>query len=176
MIDSWWAGVRVSLVKCRVVLNPSHTTILLFSLRQSLSECEALAGWFSVNRRGESEFRVTEGAEMRASRVKANVRDTCCQVCVCACAYARMPVWMCVWLPYSPTINFKMPKSNCCSLLVLVLMLYFSLLSSLTDRGLKQIWRCSGTQGCLPNRKSPRSKSPTTPSSSQVCARLWVYD
>lgn len=158
----------VALVQREVILNPSHTDASLFAQWQSLSEQGGLADWFSVNIRGESEFRVTGGAEMRVTGVKAHVKDTYCQL------FMHMPANVCVFgsrQDNRPTVNFKMPQVQ---LLLQLLLLYFlpfmlTLLFFfsciiLTDRGLKWKWRCSEMQGCHQNKRSPPSKSQTMPS------------
>lgn len=174
MLNGPVSGLYLSNVKLfSIPVTQLHHSSVRGRVRQ---EFKALAGRFSVNRRRERQFGETGGPEMRVSQVKANVRGTGCQVCV------HMPVYMCVWLKYScskPTVNFKMPKSNCCSLLLHFFLYHFnSRLSSLNiflsppialpDSGLKKKWRCSGMQECPRNRKSQHLKSQTTPSSSQV--------
>lgn len=99
----------------------------------------------------------------------------CACVCFCVC--------VCDWLLYShnrPTVNFKMPKTKWCSLLVPLyfppyIIIHVSVFPSLTGRGLKRRWICSGMQECLQNRNSPNLKSPTTPSSSQVSTHMLAY-
>lgn len=117
------------LFSVKLFLNPFHTATSLFIQKQSLLEWEALADGFSVNRRGgrEREFRVTGGAKMRASRVKANVKDSQCQVCVRTLVRVRF-VCECVWLPYShnrPVVSLKTLKSSCFLLHLLLLTPYF---------------------------------------------------
>lgn len=178
----WWMldGFHLSNVKLfRIPITQPHYSPVKCRVYQ---EFKALAGWFSVNRRGERKFRVTGGAETRVSRVKANVRDTLAAKCACVC------LCICVF-GYSTAITdllfilkCQSPTAALCSYLFYH---FISLLSwlyiflpppiTLTDRGLKKRWRCSGTQECLRNRKSPRLKSQTTPSSSQVYTRLLAY-
>lgn len=69
-IDAGRAGAFTSLDQHEVVFDTPHAASPVEGT--VCQECEALAGCFSVSRRE----RVTGGAGMRVSRVKANVRGT----------------------------------------------------------------------------------------------------
>lgn len=103
---------------------PHHS---LFRSRVCWSERLWQTDFQSTEGGREREFRVTGGAKMRASRVKANVKDSQCQVCVRTLVRVRF-VCKCVWLPYShnrPVVNLKTLKSSCFLLHLLLLTPYF---------------------------------------------------
>lgn len=127
-VHAQWAGVRISLVQREVVFESfSHSHITLYSEAEFVGVRGFGRRIFSQQKGREREFRVTGGAKMRASRVKANVKDSQCQVCVRTLVRVRF-VCECVWLPYShnrPVVNLKTLKSSCFLLHLLLLTPYF---------------------------------------------------
>lgn len=83
-IDAGRAGAWTSLDQHGVVFDTPHAASPVEGT--VCQECEALAGCFSVSRRE----RVTGGAGMRVSRVKANVRHSPPK---CACVWMRACVF-----------------------------------------------------------------------------------
>lgn len=86
----------------KLFLNPFHTATSLFIQRRSLLEWEALAGWFSVNRRGGERERLEWLEALRWERAEwkqmsETLSAKCVYVCVCVCLCVQ--VYLCVWLP-----------------------------------------------------------------------------
>lgn len=100
LIDAWWVCLWVPHVEREGFQNPRHAATLLSSRRvtQSLSgSSKPRQADFSVNRRGEREFRVTGGgglrrewAEWKQMSGALDAKCACVRLCVCVCPTAAL--------------------------------------------------------------------------------------
>lgn len=103
MLDGPVLGV--SHTQCEVVLNPPHAATVLCSQRQSLSGVWRFGRLvFSQQKGRERALRVTRGAGMRVSRVKANVMRLAAN---CACVCMRACVFGCCTVRTGPRLILK---------------------------------------------------------------------